>query len=104
MMSKSETCRHASSLLLMLAATVCMVIRSPGQTLGQQKLSRPIKSNDVVALHDTVRSFPSTTIGGGAVPPDFVLPYVALVLKPPTRQQAQVDRLLHQQQKPTSPN
>jgi len=103
-MSKLETCRHASSLLLMLAATVCMVIRAPGQTLGQQKRSRPIKSNDVVALHDTVRSFPSTTIDGGAVTPDFVLPYVTLVLKPSTRQQAQLDRLLHQQQKPTSPN
>jgi subtilase family serine protease len=103
MMSRPETCRRVF-LLLIVVATGCIPIRGRAQTLDPKSLSRPVTNKDVVALPGTVRSLPPTTIDVGSVAPDFVLPYITLVLKPSARQQAQLDQLLHQQQKPKSSN
>lgn len=101
MISRSETYRRVL-LFVIVVVTLWTAITVSGQTVSPHAPFRRINNDDVVALRGTVRSFPSATIDEGSVAPDFVLPYVTLVLKPSTRQQAQLNQLLHQQQNPTS--
>ena len=98
-MQRNRTLAHAS-LLLMLA--LCF----PAQSLLAQRthITSPIDTSRRVRLRGQIHPKASPEYDQGAVDPSLLIPSVTLVLKQSPSQQAELDKLLAEQQDPSSPN
>ena len=84
--------------LLLLSLSLAHALRA------EDRITLAIDDSRRAALPGHVSPRTKSGVDQGPVDPSMDLPYVTLVLKPSASQQADLDRLLAQQQDPSSPN
>jgi subtilase family serine protease len=82
---------------LLAAATAAMAAQP-------NRITAPIDGSETVVLNGTVHSQARSDYDQGPADSALPLPYVVMVMRPSSSQQAQLDQLLAQQQDPASPN
>src|SRR5260370_15614927 len=86
-------------------AVFATLLALPLTTLAQQnRIEGPIDTDRIVALKGHIHPKAQPQYDQGPVEPSLELGYVTLSLKPSPGQQAALDRLLAQQQEPSSPS
>jgi uncharacterized protein (TIGR03437 family) len=85
----------------------CLLLLSLSLARAQQpadRITQAIDNSRRAALPGNVNARTKFAVDQGPVDPSMELPHVSLVLKPSASQQADLDRLVAQQQDPSSPN
>src|SRR5579864_1438768 len=67
------------------------------------RITRPVDANQILALSGNLHRFAQSRFDRGAVDPGMRMDYMMLTVKPSGAQQAELDRLLADQQNPSSP-
>jgi subtilase family serine protease len=87
---------RAIPIWLLAAASAAMAAQS-------NRITAPIDGSQTVVLNGSVHALARSEYDQGAADPALQLPYVVMVMRPSSSQQAELEQLLVQQQDPASP-